>query len=237
MGAFPTSPRAAFLEWCSAHASAWTNVDTQIGLSEVQAQDFKTLVNSAQAAVGAQEQARAAQQAATENVNNKVGQVRRDLNELLRVIRTFAQVQGDPNVYVLAQIPAPATPSVAPPPAQPTNLSVEIAPATGAITLKWKASNPAGTSGTTYVVRRKLPSETAFSFLGITGSKKFTDTTFFAGPDSVQYTVQGQRADSSGPVSDAFTINFGRAPGGGGFVVSSITSAPSGEQPAARLAA
>lgn len=31
----------------------------------------------------------------------------------------------------------------------------------------------------------------------------------------MQYTVQGQRADAAGPVSQIFTANFGRAPGGG----------------------
>ena len=31
----------------------------------------------------------------------------------------------------------------------------------------------------------------------------------------MQYTVQGQRADSSGPLSPIFTVNFGRLPGGG----------------------
>ena len=30
----------------------------------------------------------------------------------------------------------------------------------------------------------------------------------------MQYTVQGQRADTSGPLSPVFTVNFGRAPDG-----------------------
>src|SRR5262249_1902804 len=41
-----------------------------------------------------------------------------------------------------------------------------------------------------------------------------TDTTFFAGPDSVQYTIQGQRADATGPLSEVLTVNFGRAADG-----------------------
>ena len=31
----------------------------------------------------------------------------------------------------------------------------------------------------------------------------------------MQYTVQGQRADSSGPLSEIFTVNFGQNAGGG----------------------
>ena len=84
-----------------------------------------------------------------------------------------------------------------------------------ALTLRWKASNPAGTSGTSYIIRRKLPSETQFQFIGVSGKKEFVDDTLIAGPDSVQYTVQGQRADSSGPLSPIFVVNFGRLPGGG----------------------
>lgn len=38
----------------------------------------------------------------------------------------------------------------------------------------------------------------------------------------MQYTVQGQRADSSGPRSPIFVVNFGRAPGGG--MTASVTS-------------
>ncbi|MFN0137051.1 MAG: hypothetical protein ACKVS9_13150 [Phycisphaerae bacterium] len=47
------------------------------------------------------------------------------------------------------------------------------------------------------------------------GEKELTDDTLIAGPNSVQYTVQGQRAGSSGPLSPTFTVNFGQAPGAG----------------------
>ncbi|MGD9689652.1 MAG: hypothetical protein AB7K52_06395 [Phycisphaerales bacterium] len=64
----------------------------------------------------------------------------------------------------------------------------------------------------------------------MSGTKRFVDNTFFAGPDSVQYAVQGQRADSAGPVSGPVTVSFGRAPGGGGFVIAS-QSAGTGDGP------
>jgi hypothetical protein len=38
----------------------------------------------------------------------------------------------------------------------------------------------------------------------------------------VQYTVQGQRSDVSGPVSEIFTVNFGRTPEGG--LTATVTS-------------
>jgi hypothetical protein len=109
---------------------------------------------------------------------------------------------------------------------------VELDSATGAVKLSWKASNPSGTQGTSYIVRR-TDTTGEFVFVGVTGVKTFTDDTFFAGPDSVQYTVQGQRADSAGPVSAIFTINFGRSSGG-------LTIASAGEEaavPSVKLAA
>jgi hypothetical protein len=112
-------------------------------------------------------------------------------------------------------IDPPAPPSPAPPPAQPTDLTVELEPQIGDLILRWKAENPSGTSGTSYIIRRKLEGESSFSFIGVTGSKKFVDTTLIAGPDTVQYTVQGQRADQTGPMSQVFMVTFGRTPSGG----------------------
>lgn len=40
------------------------------------------------------------------------------------------------------------------------------------------------------------------------------DDSFIAGPDSVQYTVQGTRSNQLGPVSPIFTVSFGRLPDG-----------------------
>ncbi len=93
----------------------------------------------------------------------------------------------------------------------------------GNLTLRWKAANPAGTSGTSYIIRRRLPGESEFAFIGVSGKKEFVDDSVSFGPEvregihapAVQYTVQGQRADSSGPLSPIFTVNFGQAPGGG----------------------
>ena len=103
-----------------------------------------------------------------------------------------------------------------PPPGQPTNITVSLTPITGALTLKWKCTNPTGAAGTSYIVRRMLPGG-AWEFIGVTGKKEFIDSTLIAGPDSVQYTVQAQRSDSSGPISEGLTVNFGRLPDGAMF--------------------
>lgn len=170
-----------------------------------------------------QDSAREAAKSATTAASLKFGELRRSVADLVRIIKTFAQTTGNDNVYVLAQVPPPQNPSTVPPPAKPTDLRIALDPSTGAPTITWKAANPRGSSGTSYIIRRRTAATGAFDFIGVTGTKKFIDNTFFAGPDSVQYTVQGQRSDSSGPVSDILIINFGRV-SGGGFSVSTIAN-------------
>lgn len=53
--------------------------------------------------------------------------------------------------------------------------------ATGELALTWKASNPAGISGTSNILRR-LPSEAEFMFIGVTGTKRYVDSTLIAAP-------------------------------------------------------
>jgi hypothetical protein len=200
----------------------------EIGLSAAQATAFTTAVTGAAAALTAQNTARDAAKAATLTAAGAFENLRAKAAETVQLIRLYAEAQADPNlVYSTAQIPAPATPTPVPPPAKPTDHSVTLDTATGAPVLRWKASNPVGGGGTTYLVRRRLPTQTAFVFVGTGGgaggpTKEFKDSTFVAGPDSVQYTVQGQRSDSTGPVSDIFTVTFGVS-GGDGI---SVESAP-----------
>jgi hypothetical protein len=215
MGTYPTSPRSAFLEWCQAHESVFTTNASKIGLTLQQADAFRMATDTAAAAALAHEQAKLAAKVATQAAGDAFGTLRSRAGDTVKLIKAFAANSANPSeVYQLAQIPPPAPPSPAPPPGQPRDLTVELEATRGAITLRWKCDNPPGTSGTAYIVRRKLPGEADFSFIGVTGTKKFADDTLIAGPDSVQYTVQGQRADSSGPVSPIFTVNFGRLPGG-----------------------
>lgn len=215
MSAYPTTPRAAFLQWCEAHTSVFTANAAQIGLTTNQASAFAAATTAGAAALLAQEQAKQAYRVATQQVEGAFGSLRSSAGDTVRLIRAFAESQPKPDiVYNLAQIPPPADPSPMPPPGQPTNLTVTLTPADGALMLRWKVTNPPGASGTSYIVRRRLPGESEFSFIGVSGKKEFIDDTLLAGPDSVQYTVQGQRSDSSGPLSEIFTVNFGRLPGG-----------------------
>ena len=215
MATYPTAPRSAFLAWCQGHAPVFSTSAADIGLTPAQATAFAAAVTATQAASLAQEQAKQASRVATAQAEEAYAALRTLAGDAVRTIRAFAESAAKPDViYNLAQIPAPATPKPVPAPAQPIELRAVLNASSGALTLRWKASNPRGASGTSYIVRRKLPTESGFSFVGVTGKKAFVDADLVTGTDSVQYTVQGQRADAAGPVSEVFTVNFGRLPSG-----------------------
>ncbi len=216
MATYPTSPRIEFLQWCQEHADTFVDNAAAIGVNPADAEAFSSLTDGTAAAETTQGQAQQAAKVATQQVNQSYDQLRTAAGDIVRSIRAYAELQADPNaVYNTAQIAPPAPPTPAPPPAQPTDLTVALEPQTGELMLMWKATNPTGTQGTSYIIRRKLPGESEFSFVGVSGKKKFVDSTLYAGPDTVQYTVQGQRSDLAGPVSQVFLVSFGRLPDGG----------------------
>ncbi len=226
--AYPRSPRALFLAWCASHQIPWQDNAVAIGLNATIVSNYKAAVQDAVSAEQEAQDARYAARAQTEKANQKVKDLQTLTSDNIRRIKQKALDTSDPNIYVLAQIPAPSAPGTAQPPAKPTDISVSISP-TGALVLKWKAANPAGTSGTSYIIYRKVAGQSSFNFAGVSGKKTYTDNTFTAGPDSVQYIVQGQRADATGLPSETFTVTFGRTGTGDSF---SITSATSGKMAA-----
>jgi len=207
----PLSPRGPYLDWCTAHSTVFTGNATAIGLSAAKCTAYATLLTNAIKAVDDVELARSAYRAAVVTANEAMRNLNSSLNgtsELVRTIRAFAESQADPDsVYSLAQIDPPAPPSPLPAPNPATDVTVGIQPVTGAINLKWKATQP--TSGTVYVVKRRINSTGPWEFVGTAGSEKsFVDATFVAGPDSVQYSIQAQRSNLFSDPTGVL-INFG----------------------------
>ncbi len=212
---YPISPRADFLTWCEIHAPVFLDSAVEIGLTPAQATAFNTAAAAFGSALNDQATIQQAAKMSTEAANVAYQTMLSTAGNTVKLIRAFAENSADPNaVYQTAQIPAPQPAKPAPPPAQPTNLTVELMPQTGALVLRWKASNPAGTSGTSYIIRRRLPGESAWTFVGVPAKKEFVDETFVAGPDSVQYTVQGTRSGVLGTMSQVFLVSFGISPTG-----------------------
>ena len=74
----------------------------------------------------------------------------------------------------------------------------------------WKANNPAGLTGVTYKIWRRLGSEGAFSYLGASGLKKYIDSTIPAGTRQVQSQIRGIRPTAACAWAQ-FNVNFGQA--------------------------
>lgn len=201
-----------YLNWAEQRAQTWQSAPTTIGLTAAQATAMANAVSLARVKFADRAKAATAAQIATNEQDDAVRASRRLTSDLIRAIRGFAANSVNPNdVLNRAELPLPQPAAPLPPPGKPNTINVGITPTTGAITLSWKVTNPAGASGTSYIVRRRVGNTGEFAFVGVTGTKKFVDSTFTAGPDSVQYTIQGQRSDVAGPVSDIVTINFGRS--------------------------
>lgn len=207
MSTYPRD-RQEFLNWCEAHFPVWQTNATAIGLSTNQITAFKGFVMAMRSKVTAQTTAKAAAKAATEAVVDAENDLRTSAADLVRSIRAFATNADNPDVYQLAQIPAPASGQPMPPPGQPTDFKVELNP-NGSITLKWKAKHPQGSDNVVYLVQRKLPGETAFVLAGAVGEKAFTDQTLPVGIDGATYIITAQRGQTLGQPSRQLAVTFG----------------------------
>lgn len=165
----------------------------------------------------AQQTARDAAKSATEAAVDADSATRGLTSDLVRAIRSFATNSNDPNVYVLAQIPAPSASQPVPPPGQPTDFKVELN-SDGSITIKWKAKHPEGSDRVVYFVQRKLINEAAFSLIGGSGEKSYQDDTLPVGIDGATYIITAQRGNVQGPPSQQLAVTFGSGGGGAGAI-------------------
>lgn len=198
----------------------WETNFAEIGLLVGDVSAVTTLVEAARAAYDAQQTALAASKLATQNANEAVRAMKALGSIDIAKIKTYADSTNNVGVYTLAGLPIPASPSTMGPPGLCTNLSVTILP-TGALTLKWKCVNPAGASGTSYEVARRVGSTGSFVTIGSGGGNKtFIDDTLPSGSSPVFYRITGVRSTVRGTTNE-FAVNFGVG-GGGGLTVQSV---------------
>ena len=224
MSTYPEKP-SDLLAWNNAHYPIWDANKVALSLSTAQLAAFKATLTSYTSKAADVVAAKEAYRVAVQQADLAARVMRLTTGDTVAVIRAFADTSADPAaVYSLAQIPQRAEPTPAGPPGQPNKVTATLDTATGNLDLKWKATNPAG--GTSYIVRRKLPSATSFTILGTATGKKFTDTTLPAGVSGVQYTVQGTRSGEVGLESTPIVVNFGHAGPGGTLSIESVQETP-----------
>lgn len=223
------SDRLQRIEFCEQHLAPWTASAAAIGLLPADVTALATRTTAARAAYNAAIAARQAAKAATEAFYNAVdgtGAMSDKVREMVKTIKAYADSKNDPNVYVLAQIPAPIppVPGSSLPPGQPTGFGVALNP-DGSITLSWKSTNAASSTGGSFVVARRFNPTVAnpnpgFAVIGTAagsgqseagGSRTitFTDATIPAGTTGVTYIVSPRRGGKFGIPSDAYAVTFG----------------------------
>lgn len=222
MGVVPTKP-VQKIQFFEDHITPFTTNAVAIGITTTEVTDLGTRAAAARTAYDAQQAARQAAKAATEAFDNAVVAMGVAGAALLKKIRAKAEQTGNRNVYTLAQIPAPPTPSPRAAPGTPTDLKVEL-DGNGALVLKFKCKNPDGANGTMYQVYRATGAATEFTYLGGAGERKFVDATVPAGATRLTYQIQGVRSTAVGPWA-TFVVNFGT--NGVGVTTVPVTAAAS----------
>ena len=217
MGAVVPISKVGKIEFYENHIAPWTTNAVAIGTTAGEVSSLDTKTQAARDAFNAQQAAHQAAKAATEAFNNAVEAMAVAGSAIISQVRSKALTAGD-NVYVLAQIPAPATPQPVNTLGLCGNFKAEL-DGNGALILTWKCVSPRA-SGTVYQVFRRTTAAGEFTYLGGSGQKKFVDETIPAGASQVTYQVQAVRSTAVGPWAQ-FNVNFGT--GSGGAMTASVT--------------
>lgn len=209
MSLIPSS-RVGKVEFFESKIAAWTANAAAIGLAPADVTAFAGKITAARSSFNNSETQRAVSRSATQTFYTKVSEMHGQGADFIATIRAYAQTKNDPNVYTLAQIPPPATPGVTPPPGKPEAFRVELLES-GALVLGWKCRNPAGIGGTIYEVLRRFGGPgAAFTYIGSSGLRNFTDETIpsSAAAGGVTYRVTAVRSTARGEPAQ-FTVSFG----------------------------
>ncbi|MFT3685849.1 MAG: hypothetical protein QM783_13160 [Phycisphaerales bacterium] len=203
------STKLGRIEWCEARIAAWTAAPTTIGLTLAEVTALGAQIKDARQAYDAAIKAKNTAKDSTVTSDNEASTMTTLAANAIKHIKAYAASSANPDaVYAAASVPPPAAPGPTPPPGQPTNFTFDLDTNTGGLVVHWKCTNPAGVSGVVYTVRRAIGAAPATT-VGVTGEKKFSDTTIPAGSSSITYQVFGQRGSQIGPASNPVTVRFG----------------------------
>jgi hypothetical protein len=206
------------IQFYEAHLAQWAANAVAIGTTAPKVTALQTKTTAARAALTQQEEAKIAAKGATSDLRAAVSLMADSGSDIIKEINAKAATDGD-NVYTLAGIPSPATPSPVPAPGTPTDFSVTLVPADGSLRLGWKCPRPANAVGIMYQVERRIGDAGAFQLLGSMGVRKFIDSTVPAGTAQVTYRITATRTTGAG-IPATFLVQFGV--GGAGEMTASV---------------
>lgn len=205
--------------------TGWSTNAVAIGTTAAAVTDLTTKVTAATTKIAAALAAKEAAKNATADADLAVKDMAHAGAAIIQQIKAKAAVSG-PSIYILAQIPAPATPSPVPPPGTPVDFKAALNP-DGSLKLTWKCPNPPSAPGTIYQIARRIGTA-AFSALTSVGTRSLTDNTVPAGTASVTYRITAVRSTTTGLAAE-FIVNFGT--GASGEMVASVEAGESVSAP------
>ncbi len=212
-------PKEQMVAFFNAHLKAWGDHTLAIGLSVPQLAAITAALNAAQADLDTVAEARLASKSATGTFYVSAATLRALGQQAIDRIRLQAESTNNPNVYALAQIPAPQPPGPTPAPEVPTEVFADPN-ADGTVTVKWKGTTA---NGQFFSVWRRVGEGGTWTHLSsIAGrGRSFIDTSvpnpFTTQGASLFYMVLAQRGTETSAQSNLGVIQYGAGPGFAAF--------------------
>lgn len=194
------------VEFMEAHLTLWNTNAVAIGLTVAQVTAMSTATTAARSGYNTMLVKREDAKSATAGFHNLARSMTDLASDAVKAIKTKAAQTNDPNVFVLANIPAPDAASPPPPVVPPTEL-VADPNADGTVTLKWKGTTA---FNTWFSVWRKIGSA-AWDQIGSTGIKTFVDSSVPGEPipSVITYACRSQRGNEISALSVQAEVVYG----------------------------
>jgi hypothetical protein len=205
------------IEFFEQRGPIWEANAAQLNLSPERTAQLTALATAARTAFNNAASKRAQAKAATAAQNEAIGAMNALGGELIKSIRITAEVEGDPSLYGLAQIPEPKEPAPIPP-VEASDVEYELL-TDATIRLTWDGSV---STGTVYVVRRAItmPGQQRgpFTTLGVADEKSYEDDTVPTGAQSASYIICAKKGGVTTPGTAPVEVRLTR--GGNGQAAS-----------------
>jgi hypothetical protein len=180
-------------------------------------------VDAAQAALDDVAAKKTALKTAVSEAKVKVAALSAAGADVIASIRSKAAQVGV-SIWPLADLPDPTVPSPVPAPGTPEKFKAQLLE-DGALKVSFKCPNPTRSQGTVYEVKRKTGLSGAWTALGTTGKREFTDealTSSAIAGGSVIYQVTAIRSTRQGEPG-TFLVQFGTAAGTGETIATVVS--------------
>lgn len=197
------------ISFIRSHLAAWTAHAEELGLSADEIAELNARLAAAQQAFDSQRAAQLAARSATLAFHGAAAALAKVGASAVLKIRATARGKDPRKIYPLASLPVPKKGSPIGAPGRPDDFHVQLREL-GQLLLKWKCKHPRNSEGTVYEIWRSIDGG-EFTFLNVTGKKRYTDSTLPAGAKTATYRVTAMRSTRRGKAG-GHVVNLGVSP-------------------------